>query len=272
MGAKILIIDHNDSFTYNLAGLFEGAGKKVTSVKVWSVDELPQKNLYECLGYDGVVLSPGPGLPEDYPAVKRLLDFLLCAAEGRQGALMPVPILGICLGLQTIVRYFGGRLYNLSHIQHGRQVALLLKGESCAKGTNTPFGTETKLMTGTQTKNDSQAQAETQSQSGAGVHIVNNVENCSAMHLFDGLATPIKVGLYHSWGMDNQSAVPALSVLATAILPAADKEHPREVVMAICHKSLPVYGLQFHPESFMTPGGLQIVLNWLHCIESIKSR
>lgn len=265
MGAKILIIDHNDSFTYNLAGLFESAGKEVTSVNIWSVEELVENDLQQCLGYDAVVLSPGPGLPEDYPAVKRLLDFLLGVGEGRQRTVQPIPVLGICLGLQTIVRYFGGRLYNLSHIQHGRQVELLLKNEAWTKGP--VFDTDTKVKSAPEMEIESQFQVQPPLKPG-----VNIKENGPAINLFNGLTATIKVGLYHSWGMDSLCAVPELTVLATAQLPAIEKEQQREVVMAVRHQYLPVCGLQFHPESYMTPDGLQIILNWLSYIEAVKSR
>ena len=238
MSAKILIIDHNDSFTYNLAGLFESAEGRVRSVHVWSVENLRHKDLNECLAYDGVVLSAGPGLPEDYPAVTTLLNFLLSEKKGSKPPF--IPVLGICLGLQTIVRYFGGRLYNLPHIQHGRQVELLMKDTASTKSDNALEGKKTGLPPET--------------------------------NFFNGLTTPIKVGLYHSWGTDIQCEVPELTVLATAQLPNAEKEQRGGVVMAISHESLPVWGCQFHPESYMTPGGLQMILNWLSFIEVNKSR
>lgn len=223
VAAKILIIDHNDSFTYNLVGLFEslaGENGQVASVDVWSVDDLPGINLQLIWQFDAIVLSPGPGLPKDYPAVSVLLRECL---EG----VRKMPVLGICLGLQSLAVYYGGVLYNLPLIQHGRQADLLVRQE------NTPR---------------------------------------SAAALFAGLQLPVKVGLYHSWGMDNSVSVKALEVLATASISesSSDGKVSGEVVMAIGHKQLPVYGLQFHPESYMTPEGGRIIRNWLDMIEALK--
>lgn len=219
MAAKILIIDHNDSFTYNLVGLFESfAGKKgrVASVDVWSVDDLPAIDVSLIWQFDAVVLSPGPGLPEDYPAVSELLKECL---EGYRN----MPVLGICLGLQSLVAYYGGVLYNLPVIQHGRQVNMWVQDVGISS---------------------------------------------SASLLFAGLKLPVKVGLYHSWGMDNKVPVKDLEVLATATIAesASGGKGTNAVVMAIGHKHLPVYGLQFHPESYMTPEGDRIIRNWLDMI------
>lgn len=218
MSAKILIIDHNDSFTYNLVGLFESArdgrgNRLVAFVEVWPVDQLPAKDLEEIWRFDAIVLSPGPGLPKDYPAVFRLLKYCLKASG-------PMPVLGVCLGLQTLVTYFGGALYNLPRIQHGRQVDVYIESSN------------------------------------------------NALALFEGLSVPLKAGLYHSWGMDTGIIVPGLEVLATARIPdigaRGEQAIPaRPVVMAVGHKSLPVCGLQFHPESYMTPEGSVIISNWL---------
>lgn len=223
MAAKILIIDHNDSFTYNLVGLFEslaGENGQVASVDVWSVDDLPGINLQRIWQFDAIVLSPGPGLPKDYPAVSVLLRECL---EG----VRKMPVLGICLGLQSLVVYYGGVLYNLPFIQHGRQVDLVVQQESLSS---------------------------------------------SAAALFAGLQLPVKVGLYHSWGMDNSVSVKELEVLATASISesTSDGKASGAVVMAIGHKQLPVYGLQFHPESYMTPEGGRIIRNWLDMIEALK--
>ena len=107
MTTKILIIDHKDSFTYNLVQLFEEAG--VEEAVVMPIDEI---NFDEINNYDGIVLSPGPGLPKDYPASFVVLEKYVAVKS----------ILGVCLGLQIIVEYFGGELYNLKTVQHGRQV------------------------------------------------------------------------------------------------------------------------------------------------------
>lgn len=231
VGAKILIIDHNDSFTYNLVQLLEEGGvKTVHVIQVAAVRDC------ELEDYDGVILSPGPGLPTDYPVIFEVLDTCLLGSR-------KIPVLGICLGLQAIVVHFGGRLYNLPEIRHGRQV-WLERGCSCS--------------------------------------------------LFKGLNFPLQVGLYHSWAMDSKFHVPELLITSKCEIQglsgrpvqssvsqnAAENKgedidsnvgwynYPdgidsKYIAMSLRHRTLPVYGLQFHPESFMTPSGGQIMQNWL---------
>ena len=109
MPTKILLIDHNDSFTFNLVQLFEQIEN--VQVKVMSVHDFPTKEINE---YDGIELSPGPGLPQDYPQVAAFLKDHYTVK----------PILGVCLGLQHIVRFFGGQLYNQEKVQHGKAIVL----------------------------------------------------------------------------------------------------------------------------------------------------
>lgn len=111
MPTKILIIDHNDSFTYNLVQLFEQRDN--VELKIINTDNLHTKSVEE---FDGIVLSPGPGLPQDYPQVKNLL----------QSILISKPILGVCLGLQHLTELFGGKLYNQQKVLHGKQITLQL--------------------------------------------------------------------------------------------------------------------------------------------------
>lgn len=218
MATKILIIDHNDSFTYNLVGLFERVSDLVGQIDVWPVAALEDDSGFKVRsrGYDGVLLSPGPGLPKDYPAVGKLLQQLL-----QMPAVAPVPVLGICLGLQTLVTHFGGRLFNLEEIQHGRQVSIdVLPADK---------------------------------KPGAG--------------LFQAIIPPLKAGLYHSWGVDSREKVQDIDILATTTLPeTSGTKRTKQLVMAIRHLHLPAYGLQFHPESYMTPIGEQVVRNWLRII------
>ena len=222
MKAKILIIDHNDSFTFNLAGLFESFmacadETLVQEVTVWPVNELSSKSFEGISEFDAVVLSPGPGLPNDYPAVYELLHYCLART-------IKIPVLGICLGMQTIITYFGGRLYNLSKVQHGRQVNLTIESKE------------------------------------------------KATALFRFMTMPVKVGLYHSWAMDLRTNVSELDILASAEFASSEGQEPGcpPVVMALAHHYLPVYGLQFHPESFMTPEGGIIIRNWLKTITALS--
>ena len=115
MPTKILIIDHNDSFTFNLVQLFEQVEN--VQVDVLSVNDFPMEKVKE---YDGIVLSPGPGLPENYPQVAAFLK--------EYNALKP--ILGVCLGLQHIVTFFGGKLYNQQKVLHGKQIDLKIADDT----------------------------------------------------------------------------------------------------------------------------------------------
>lgn len=108
MKTKIVIIDHQDSFTYNLVQLFEQAGATIT---VKSYNEIGVTDFSQ---YEGIVFSPGPGLPTDYPDSIQLID------EWKA----KIPILGICMGLQLIVVKFGGKLLNLSHVMHGERIEI----------------------------------------------------------------------------------------------------------------------------------------------------
>lgn len=109
MNTKILIIDHNDSFTYNLVQLAKEAGSP--SVIVNKFDAI-EDTIVEDM--QGIILSPGPGLPKDYAETFALLRKYKTVK----------PFLGVCLGLQIIVEYFGGELFNLPSVKHGCQVEL----------------------------------------------------------------------------------------------------------------------------------------------------
>ncbi|SPY32606.1 putative anthranilate synthase component II [Pasteurella canis] len=109
----------------------------------------------------------------------------------------------MCLGHQTLCEFFGGELYNLDKVRHGRIQRLKVRS-------NSP--------------------------------------------LFEGLPLEFQIGLYHSWAIREQSFPDSLTITAHCA---------EEVVMAFQHKSLPIYGVQFHPESFMTEYGEQLLRNWL---------
>ncbi len=104
MAKRLLIIDHFDSFTYNLAGSFR-------AVKNWQIIiSRPHELDIETVGkYDKIVFSPGPGIPDDFPLMSQILNFY----EKRKS------ILGICLGHQAIGVHYGLYLYNLSRVRHG---------------------------------------------------------------------------------------------------------------------------------------------------------
>lgn len=184
---KIVIIDNYDSFTYNLSHLVKELGADVTVVRN------DQFELPELEQFDKIILSPGPGIPEE---AGLLLD-VIRTYTGRK------PMLGVCLGHQAIGEVFGAKLINLSDVYHGVQTE------------------------GTQLGNDP---------------------------IFDGLPERIKMGRYHSWVVDNSTLPSYLEVTATT---------DDGMIMALRHKDYDIHGIQFHPESVLTPDGRTIVDNWL---------
>ena len=184
---KIVIIDNYDSFTYNLSHLVKELGADVTVVRNDQF-ELPELEQFE-----KIILSPGPGIPEE---AGLLLDVIRTYKERK-------PMLGVCLGHQAIGEVFGAKLINLSDVYHGVQTE------------------------GTQLGNDP---------------------------IFDGLPERIKMGRYHSWVVDNSTLPSCLEVKATT---------DDGMIMALRHKDYDIHGIQFHPESVLTPDGRTIVDNWL---------
>ena len=179
----IVIIDNYDSFTYNLAHLVKELGAEVDVLRndKFELEELEK--------YDKIILSPGPGIPEE----AGLLLEVIRTYAGRK------PILGVCLGEQAI----GGKLTNLSEVFHGIQTNVKIKNKD---------------------------------------------------YIFDGLPTEIPVGRYHSWVVDTDGFPEELVITAIS---------PEGQIMALRHRKYDVHGIQFHPESVLTPDGKQIVGNWL---------
>lgn len=184
---KIVIIDNYDSFVYNLSHLLKELGAEVT------VKRNDQFRLEELESFDKILLSPGPGIPEE---AGLLLDVIRTYA-GRK------PILGVCLGEQAIGEVYGARLTNLDEVFHGVQ---------------------------------------------------SPVELIASDYLFEGLPSKIEVGRYHSWVVDRKGLPDCLEVTAVS---------EEGYIMALRHKTLDVRGVQFHPESVLTPDGRQILANWI---------
>ena len=184
---KTVIIDNYDSFTYNLAHLVKELG---TEVDVLRNDKFELEELEK---YDKIILSPGPGIPEE----AGLLLEVIRTYAGRK------PMLGVCLGEQAIGQAFGGKLTNLSEVFHGIQTNVKIKNKD---------------------------------------------------YIFDGLPTEIPVGRYHSWVVDADGFPEELMVTAIS---------PEGQIMALKHREYDVHGIQFHPESVLTPDGKQIIGNWL---------
>lgn len=184
---KTVIIDNYDSFTYNLAHLVKELG---TEVDVLRNDKFELEELEK---YDKIILSPGPGIPEE----AGLLLEVIRTYAGRK------PILGVCLGEQAIGQAFGGKLTNLSEVFHGIQTNVKIKNKD---------------------------------------------------YIFSGLPTEIPVGRYHSWVVDTDGFPEELVITAIS---------SEGQIMALKHREYDVHGIQFHPESVLTPDGKQIVGNWL---------
>lgn len=184
---KTVIIDNYDSFTYNLAHLIKELGAEVDVLRndKFELEELEK--------YDKIILSPGPGIPEE----AGLLLEVIRTYAGRK------PILGVCLGEQAIGQAFGGKLTNLSEVFHGIQTNVKIKNKD---------------------------------------------------YIFSGLPTEIPVGRYHSWVVDTDGFPEELVITAIS---------SEGQIMALKHREYDVHGIQFHPESVLTPDGKQIVGNWL---------
>lgn len=180
---RILLLDNFDSFTFNLAHYLIGLEVEVDVVR---------SDVYEgnANKYDKVIFSPGPGLPNDSPIMQ-------CIIEEVKGSR---PILGVCLGMQSIGIHLGGELYNQATVKHGVTEKITLENS----------------------------------------------------FLFTGISRQIQVGLYHSW---------ALKKTVGNFRQTAFSEN--DVLMAIENIEQELYGVQFHPESIMTPNGKQILQNFL---------
>ncbi|SHF40123.1 anthranilate synthase component II [Chryseobacterium vrystaatense] len=186
---KVLVFDNYDSFTYNLVQIIE----RILNQKV-DVVRNDQITLEEIEKYDKIILSPGPGIPEEAGI---LLDVIRAYAPTKS-------ILGVCLGQQAIAEAFGGNLINLSEIFHGVATSAELVKEN------------TKI--------------------------------------FRNLTSGIEVGRYHSWAVNPEGFPEELEITAV------DKDG---MIMALQHKTYDVHGVQFHPESILTPDGEVIIKNFL---------
>lgn len=191
---KILILDNYDSFTYNLVQYVE---EEVNSkIDVYRNDKIDLDAVGE---YDLIILSPGPGIPEQAGIMPELI---------KRYAKDKV-IFGVCLGHQAIGEAFGGSLINLEQVHHG---------------------IETEM---TRTTEDDT--------------------------LLAGVPKKFNAGRYHSWVVDPASLPEALVVTATGEYGG---------VMAMRHRDLPIFGVQFHPESIMTEHGRLMIKNLLNFVRA----
>ncbi len=185
----ILMIDNYDSFSYNL---YQELGELDPDIQVVRNDELSLEET-EALAPDAIVISPGPGRPEDAGVIVDLVREL-----GPK-----FPILGVCLGHQAICQAFGGVVTYADRMMHGKQ---------------------------------SEIQVDTDSQ------------------LFQGCPERFPVARYHSLIAETKTLPTCLKVTG---------QTDQAEIMALEHQDYPIYGVQFHPESIMTPEGRQILANFL---------
>lgn len=187
----LLLIDNYDSFTYNLVHYL---GEEGAEVVVKRNDEL---NVQEAMALrpSAIVLSPGPCTPDQAGIC---LALTTAAAETR------TPLLGVCLGHQTIGQAFGGKVVRCHEIVHGKM------GRICHDGTS----------------------------------------------VFTGLPSPFKATRYHSLVVER-------ATLPDALLVTAWLEDEGKTIMGLKHRSLPIHGVQFHPESIASEHGHQMIRNFL---------
>lgn len=189
----ILLIDNYDSFSYNL---YQYLGTLSPDIRVIRNDELTVDEV-EALHPSHIILSPGPGRPEDAGIIIETVQRL----GGK------FPILGVCLGHQAICAAYGARIIHAKTLMHGKQSIVTVSPES---------------------------------------------------PLFRGLPEQMPVARYHSLAAEESTLPDSLTVTARA----DDGE-----IMAVQHKTLPVFGLQFHPESVLTPNGMEMLRNFLEGYE-----
>jgi len=184
---KILVVDNYDSFVFNLVQYLQQLGAEVV------VKRNDEVNAESINGFDGVLLSPGPGTPEDAGACIEIVN----AAIGKQK-----PLLGVCLGHQAIGAALGGKVSRAPELLHGKTSQVQHKNEG----------------------------------------------------VFKDLKSPFRATRYHSLAIETPSVPEELLVTATT---------ESGVIMGVKHKSAPIEGVQFHPESVLTEGGHRLLANWL---------
>lgn len=186
----ILLIDNYDSFSYNL---YQFVGSIRQDIKVIRNDELDIDEIQK-LRPEKIILSPGPGYPKDagvcIEVVRQLGD--------------KIPILGVCLGHQSICEAYGGVIAHAKELMHGKQSQIYIEEES---------------------------------------------------QIFKEIKSPFAAARYHSLAAEEESMPEELKVIART----KDGE-----IMAVQHREYPVYGLQFHPESILTPKGMKMIENFLN--------
>lgn len=194
MKPRLLLIDNYDSFTYNLVQAFLVLG---ADVSVYRNDKISTDQALE-FNPTHLCISPGPGRPEDAGIS---LD-MIATFEKR------VPILGVCLGHQSLVSHFGGRIVSADRLMHGKTSMVHHDGKT----------------------------------------------------IYKGLSDPFEAGRYHSLAAETQSLPSVLEITART---------RQEEIMGVRHRELPLEGVQFHPESVLTPQGDDLMKNFLDLTGSL---
>lgn len=187
---KILVLDNYDSFTYNLVEYLRTLGAK--DIEVHRNREI---DLKEVAKFDKILLSPGPGIPDEAGILK---DVIKQYASTKS-------ILGVCLGEQAIAEVFGGSIKNLDQVYHGVATSVFRTDDD--KG------------------------------------------------VLRGIDQEFTAGRYHSWNVTKENLPVCLTITC---------EDVEGQIMGIRHKEYDVQGVQFHPESVLTPNGLKMIENWLN--------
>ena len=185
----ILLIDNYDSFSYNL---YQLVGSIEPDIRVIRNDEMTIAEI-EALAPDRIIISPGPGRPEDAGII----------IEAAKTLGQKIPTLGVCLGHQAICAAFGATITYARQLMHGKQSPVTFEGD------------------------------------------------CP---LFRGLPESVPVARYHSLAADPDTLPDCLTVSART----EDGE-----VMAVQHREYPIFGVQFHPESILTPDGKTMLSNFI---------
>jgi len=196
MATKILVIDNYDSFVFNLVQYLGQLGAECTVVRNDEVEAAAAKD------YDGVLISPGPGVPEKAGVSIAMIKY--CAQE-------KIPLFGVCLGHQAIGVAFGATVSRAPELLHGKTSLVHHKSQG----------------------------------------------------VLEGLPTPFTATRYHSLCVEPQTIGDELEITS----------HTESgIVMSMRHRTLPIEGVQFHPESVLTEHGHAMLANWLHECGDTKAR
>ncbi len=185
---RVLVIDNYDSFVYTIVGYLRQMGAETTVVRNDVVSAVGDVG-----GFDGVLVSPGPGTPSEAGISNDVVR--ACGETG-------TPLLGVCLGHQALGEVFGATVAHAPELMHGKTSEVLHGGTG----------------------------------------------------LFEGLPSPFTATRYHSLAVEPDTVPADLDVTATTA---------SGIVMGLSHRTLPLHGVQFHPESVLTQGGHRLLANWL---------